>query len=79
MDGYERALQKARAVRALPSPAACRAIREAAGLSLREMGAALDTTHTNIWYWEHGRHRPAHGDVRERYVALLTELRRVAA
>jgi DNA-binding transcriptional regulator YiaG len=78
MDAYELALRKARAARSLPSPGACRAIREAAGLSLRDMGAALGTTHTNIWYWEQGRHRPAPG-LRERYVELLTELRAVAA
>jgi DNA-binding transcriptional regulator YiaG len=75
---FDRVLRKARAAQAIPSPHVCRAIREAAGLTLRDVGAALGVSYTTVFYWERGRNRPGPA-VREKYAELLSELRRGAA
>jgi DNA-binding transcriptional regulator YiaG len=71
-------LRKAREKKAIPSPRACRAIRQAAGVSLRDVGRALGCSYSTVSLWESGRNRPGPG-LREAYAELLDQLRRVAA
>src|SRR5687768_4809439 len=42
----------------LPSPAECRRIRIAAGVSLREAAAPIGVDAMTLWRWENGRARP---------------------
>ena len=60
-------------VRRLVESGGARMIREAAGLSLREMAAAIDAHVTTIWKWERGERRP-HGALALRYLDLLETL-----
>lgn len=58
----------------LPAPAVCRAIRESAGVSVRELAVLLDVTPTCVSYWELGRRKPK-SDHLVRYVAALDLMR----
>lgn len=57
----------------LPHPAACHAIRLAAGLTLAEVGDALGVTRQSVWRWEHGLGEPR-GEIRLAYARALREL-----
>jgi len=74
--GVDALLEQARSRRNLPLPADRRRIREAAGLSLRAVAAALGVSHTAVANWEAG------GTPREQergsYGRLLEELDRMA-
>jgi transcriptional regulator with XRE-family HTH domain len=50
-----------------------RELREAAGLSLAEVGAAIGTSAASIQRWELGQRTP-HGELAARYGALLEAL-----
>lgn len=60
----------------LPVPAMRRAIRESAGASQGQIAAALHVDRVTVWRWEQGRRTPR-GELRDRYVTLLEELRRM--
>lgn len=66
-------------LRDLPSPAVARALREAAGISLRELARELGVDPTTLSRWERGLARPGRRDraraLLERYVAALNLLR----
>jgi transcriptional regulator with XRE-family HTH domain len=68
-------VERIRARRQLPVPRERRAIRERAGVSLREAAAALGVTHAAIWRWERGSTPRQHIAA---YAQLLDELRRLA-
>jgi DNA-binding transcriptional regulator YiaG len=61
----------------LPSPAQRRALREAAGLSQRELAKAIGVSQASIAHWEASRRVPR-GKCLERYVAGLRALRQCA-
>ena len=61
--------------RALSSSGAARSIRIAAGLSLREVGDALDVSPSTILRWERGERTPRAAGA-ERYGLLLEDLLR---
>jgi transcriptional regulator with XRE-family HTH domain len=58
----------------LPPPAARRAIRLAAGLTLAEVGRSLEVSRQTVWRWEEG-HREPRGETRLAYARALRELR----
>lgn len=70
--GVELAVDLA-ATRALARSGEARAIREKAGLSLREMAAALGVSRSAVQRWEMGLRTPR-GAITARYGALLTAL-----
>lgn len=59
--------------KSLPPPERRRAIREGAGISLRQMGDALDVTGSCIKKWEEGAAEPRPRNLHE-YVQLLKDL-----
>jgi DNA-binding transcriptional regulator YiaG len=67
-------LDRVRTRRELPAPADRRRIREAAGVSLRDVAAAVGVSHTAVATWEAGATPREH---RAAYVRLLNELRRL--
>lgn len=69
--------ERLRSVARLPKPPMCRAIRESAGASQAQVAEALAVDRVTVWRWEHGQRAPR-GELRERYAALLEELREVA-
>jgi transcriptional regulator with XRE-family HTH domain len=73
-DYLERALQRARAERELPRPAAARRLRRASGLSQSDVARALGAHPSTISNWEHGRRAPT-GELLNRYRAVLERLR----
>jgi transcriptional regulator with XRE-family HTH domain len=71
----EQLLEQVRSRRRLPAPTERRRIRKKAGVSLRDMGAALGVSHTLIRKWEAGstpRKR------RDAYAQLLADLKRLS-
>ena len=72
--GVDALLERVRARRKLPPPAERRRIREAAGVSQREMAKALGTSWTSIQRWENGS-RPRGQEAA--YARLLEALRRL--
>lgn len=58
----------------LPDAATRRALREAAGLTLWDLGDALGVDGSTIWHWERGR-QPRREAARA-YAALLADIRR---
>ena len=60
----------------LPAPPMRRAIRETAGASQGQVADALHVDRVTVWRWEQGRRTPR-GELRDRYVMLLEELRRM--
>lgn len=73
--GAEQLLEQVRSRRKLPTPAERRRIREKAGVSLRDMGAALGVSHTLIRKWEAGS---TPRERRDAYALLLADLKRIA-
>ena len=65
-------------LRSLMASGQAREIRCAAGLSLREAGAAVGTAAATIHRWE-GSDRSPHGAVAVRYAHFLETLRKVTA
>lgn len=66
--------QHARLLHRLPPPDQRRAIRESAGLSMRNLADDLGVTTTAVRLWEVGE-RNVSPEFLERYVALLDDLR----
>lgn len=60
----------------LPSPAAARAIREAAEISQQALAEELGVHRVTVARWEAGQRRPR-GSRRVAYAGLLEQLRRV--
>jgi len=58
----------------LPTPAARRLLREAAELSLADIGVMVGATRSAVSRWERGERRPR-GENRRRYAAVLADLR----
>jgi DNA-binding transcriptional regulator YiaG len=69
----ERAIARGRARRALPSPAHRRLIRQAAGVSTRELAGAIGVDHSGVVRYENGERNPG-PVVAEAYLAVLTRL-----
>lgn len=67
-------IEQVRAARRLPSPAAARAIRLAAGVSQRQVGEVLGVDRVTVARWESAERRPR-GDLAVRYGELLEGLR----
>lgn len=55
----EQALRRAELRRALPDPARLRLIRQAAGLTQAEVGAAVGVTQETVSRWESGESTPS--------------------
>ena len=70
-------LQAARAVH-LPSPEVCRSLRLASGLTEEQVGELVGADRATVARWELGTRTPR-GQLRERYAAVLSELRRIVA
>jgi DNA-binding transcriptional regulator YiaG len=68
-------LERLRARRVLPPANERKAIRKAAGASLRDVAKALDTSAASVFRWEEGA---SPGSRTAAYVKLLDELRRLA-
>ena len=71
-------LKRVAHMRALAAGGDARAIRVAAGISLREAAKTIRTTPSTLSRWETGECRPA-PEPALRWAALLDQLRRVAA
>lgn len=76
--GKQRLIEQVRSRRELPPPAARQAIREAAGVSARRLGAELGVTGMAVRHWERGAREPSPQHLR-RYAALLEQLQRESA
>ncbi|MGH2934979.1 MAG: helix-turn-helix domain-containing protein [Gaiellaceae bacterium] len=74
----EELLAQLRARRALPQAAERRRIREEAGVSLRQLGAALGASPMAVFRWENGA-QPRNPIQAREYAVLLDELRSLAA
>lgn len=68
----------AAARRWLPQPAERRAIRQAAGLSLRQVGRDLGVTPQCVALWETGHREPRGGNLLA-YIDVLVELDELAS
>ena len=68
-------LERVQARRRLPPPTERRRIRERAGVSLRDLAAAVGVSHATIRNWEAGATPREH---RAAYARLLEELDRIA-
>lgn len=66
-------IEKVRARRELPPPDERRQIRERAGVSLRDMAAAVGVSHASVVSWEQGS-RPRDPEHLRAYARLLREL-----
>lgn len=60
--------------RSLPSPAACRALREEAGVSRDALARAVGVTAGAVYFWESGDRKPRAQNL-SRYIKALTLLR----
>jgi transcriptional regulator with XRE-family HTH domain len=60
-------------VRRLASTGEAQALRLGAGLSLREVAAAVGISHSNLWRWEAGQRTPR-GRAALAWAVLLAEL-----
>lgn len=67
-------LDKAKALRELPSPSARRAIRVAAGLTEADIATAVGVHRATVARWELGERSPSAAHLHV-YVALLRDLR----
>jgi transcriptional regulator with XRE-family HTH domain len=74
--GTEQLLEQVRSRRRLPPPAERRRIRKQAGVSLRDMGAALGVSHSLVAKWEAGA---TPRERREAYAQLLADLERITS
>jgi DNA-binding transcriptional regulator YiaG len=73
--GVDDLVERVRSRKQLPGPAERRRIREAAGVSLRDVAAAVGVSHTAVASWEAGATPREH---RTAYLRLLEELHRIA-
>jgi DNA-binding transcriptional regulator YiaG len=73
--GVDDLVERVRIRKQLPAPAERRRIREAAGVSLRDVAAAVGVSHTAVASWEAGATPREH---RAAYLRLLDELHRIA-
>ncbi|MDH6141008.1 transcriptional regulator with XRE-family HTH domain [Kitasatospora sp. GP30] len=62
----------------LPNPDERRRIREAAGLSRRELADAIGVTRQAVGHWETGARQTPRGQLLDRYVAALRALQEAA-
>lgn len=69
--------EQVKQARRLPPPAVARAIRDAAGVSQRQVADELGINRVSVARWELGARTPR-GELRLRYVDLLDELREAA-
>jgi DNA-binding transcriptional regulator YiaG len=76
--GVDELLEQVRSRRTLPPAAERRRIRERAGVSLRQMARAVDTSHAAVRGWEEGA-TPRRPEQRAAYARLLEELGRIGA
>jgi transcriptional regulator with XRE-family HTH domain len=67
-----------RAAQRLPTPAAARSIRQAAGVTQHELADELGIDRVTVARWELGERTPR-GELRLRYIRLLDELREAVA
>jgi transcriptional regulator with XRE-family HTH domain len=74
--GVDELLEQVRSRRKLPAKDERRRIREAAGLSLRDVATAVGVSHTAVASWEAGATPREH---RAAYARLLEELQHLAA
>ncbi len=58
----------------LPSPAECKAIRQAAGISRRTLAPIVGVGHLTIWRWENDKSVPINAVMAARYARGLTYL-----
>jgi transcriptional regulator with XRE-family HTH domain len=65
-------------VRRLAASGEAKAIREHAGLSIREVAGAIDVSPSGIFRWENGERIPR-GDAAVRYAKFLRQLYRRAS
>lgn len=70
MDKIEALVNRVRIEQSLPPPDQRRAIREAAGLSMDDLGEALGVSRQAVSHWERGQRHPRAGVV-VRYAKLL--------
>lgn len=75
-EGVEHLLERVRSRRTLPRPDERRAIRDDAGLSLREVAAAIGVSRMAVVRWESGA-KPRNPEHVAAYGRLLEELRRL--
>jgi len=61
---------RAKASQTLPEPQTCRALRRAAGVTVREMARTVGVSRQAVEFWESGKRRPS-GPNLERYVEAL--------
>jgi DNA-binding transcriptional regulator YiaG len=78
MTSRDELLASVRARRKLPSAAERRRIREAAGVSLRQLGDAVGVSPMAVFRWEGGA-TPRDAQHAREYALLLEELRSIAA
>lgn len=64
-----------RSAHALPTPTACRAIREAARVSQADVARTLGVARETVYRWENGIREPRGSRLRD-YVALLEMMQR---
>jgi transcriptional regulator with XRE-family HTH domain len=65
-------------IRQLAASGKAKAIREHAGLSIREVAGAIDVSPSGIFRWENGERTPR-GDAAVRYAKFLRQLSRRAS
>ena len=73
--GVDELLESVRSRRTLPVAEERRRIRKAAGLTLRDVGAAIGVSHTAVRSWEEGS---TPRENRAAYAHLLDELKRLS-
>jgi transcriptional regulator with XRE-family HTH domain len=73
--GADELLEQVRSRRKLPAASDRRRIRKSAGVSLRDMAAALGVSHTAVASWEAGA---TPREQRDAYAQLLADLKRLS-
>jgi transcriptional regulator with XRE-family HTH domain len=71
-------IEEVRSRRRLPPPSVAQAIRKAAGVTQARLAEELGVHPVTVARWEAGSRHPV-GETRDRYAALLEQLREVAA
>jgi transcriptional regulator with XRE-family HTH domain len=78
MATLEQLTRRAHARGNLPAPAARRALRQAAGSSLRDVGSVVGVSGECVRLWELGRRTPSAANL-EHYVEVLQALRKAVS